>query len=50
MSNLDEAPVACVNCFSDRGLQFESERIDSGACPNCGAMDLKKLPIPGVGA
>lgn len=53
MNTSDEAPVACANCFSDRGLRLDAERIGrdvAGACPNCGATEFKKLPIPGVGA
>ena len=46
-------PVACSNCFSDRGLQLDAERIgkdNSDLCPNCGATEFKKLSLAGVGA
>ncbi|MBN8514013.1 RES family NAD+ phosphorylase [Accumulibacter sp.] len=54
MNTSDDVPIACSNCFSDRGLRLDAERIGreelSGACPNCGATGFKKLPAPGVGA
>jgi hypothetical protein len=53
MNTSDNIPVACSNCFSDRGLRLDAERIGqdvSGACPNCGVHGLKKLSAPGVGA
>ncbi|HSD37580.1 MAG TPA: RES family NAD+ phosphorylase [Rhodocyclaceae bacterium] len=53
MDTPDHTPVACANCFSDRGLRLDAERIGqdaSGDCPNCGANGFKKLPAAGVGA
>ena len=53
MNSSDNTPVACSNCFSDRGLRLDAERIGqdvSGTCPNCGANGFKKLPVLGVGA
>jgi hypothetical protein len=53
MTALDNAPVACSQCFSDRGLQFDAERIGRevpGACPNCGEDGFKKLPLAGLEA
>lgn len=45
---LGSLPVACSLCFSDRGLRLDAEKIGAkatGACPNCGATDGKKLPV-----
>lgn len=52
MESSDDVPVACSNCFSDRGLQLDAERIGldrPGACANCGATGYKKLPQAGLG-
>ncbi|WP_245294196.1 RES family NAD+ phosphorylase [Rhizobium etli] len=39
-------PMACSNCFSDRGLRFDAERFGrkrSAACPNCQAVGCGQL-------
>lgn len=53
MATIENDPIACSHCFSDRGLQLDAERIgqdNSDPCPNCGAKEFKKLPLAGVGA
>ena len=38
--------IACSNCFRDQGLRLEAANIgleETSACPNCGAMDGRKL-------
>lgn len=54
MTNFIESDlVACSNCFSDRGLQLDAEKIgqdNKNPCRNCGAIDSKKLPLAGVEA
>jgi hypothetical protein len=53
MESTDESPVACSACFSDRGLRLDAEQIGreiAGACSNCGASNLKKLPLAGLEA
>lgn len=53
MSAPDNSPVACSNCFSDRGLRLDAEKIGQdvpGKCPNCDGTGFKKLPLAGVGA
>lgn len=39
-------PIACSACFTDRGLCLDAEQLgleETGACPNCGVRDGKKL-------
>lgn len=48
-----DVPIACSHCFFDRGLQLDAEKIGQdapGTCPNCGAVEFKKLPLAGLEA
>jgi hypothetical protein len=45
--------IVCSECFVDRGLRLDAEQIGQAEdilCPNCGAMNGKKLPLEGLGA
>lgn len=48
---IENAYIACANCFVDRGLQLDADRIGqecSAPCQNCGALNAKKLPLDGL--
>lgn len=43
--------VACSECFTDRGLKLDAERIgtdDKPPCPNCGSSAGRKLSLEGL--
>jgi RES domain len=53
MTITEADPVACSNCFTDRGLRMDAEKIgqaQSDPCPNCGSIESKKLPLAGLKA
>lgn len=47
----EDKPIACSQCFADRGLKLDAAQIgieDSTACPNCGSTAGRKLPLAGL--
>ena len=43
--------IACANCFSDRGLRLDAERIGQNSaspCPNCATLGHKQLSPSGL--
>jgi hypothetical protein len=47
MTNTNDTLIACSDCFNDRGLHLDAEKIgieDASPCPNCGSTLGRKLP------